>query len=43
MSCLRMRQGSFGKDRLKAINYYFKQMIEMLLPDIQKYLVKITT
>jgi hypothetical protein len=36
-----LRRGSWGKDRLKAINYYFKEMIEMLLPEIQKYLVKI--
>jgi len=39
---LRMRQGAYGKDRIKAINYYFKEMVEMLLPEIQKYLLKIT-
>lgn len=37
-----MRQGAYGKDRIKAINYYFKEMVEMLLPEIQKYLLKIT-
>lgn len=35
-----MRQGVFGKDRTKAVNYYFKEMVEMLLPEIQKYLIK---
>lgn len=29
---LRIRQGAFGKDRIKSINYYFKEMVEMLLP-----------
>jgi hypothetical protein len=39
---LRLRQGAFGKDRVKSINYYFKEMVEMLLPEIQKYIVKIS-
>ena len=37
---LRLRQGVFGRDRLKAVNYYFKEMIEMVLPEIQKYIAK---
>jgi len=36
-----MIQGSFGKDRIKSIDYYFKEVVEMLLPEIQKYLIKI--
>ena len=36
-----MRQGAFGKDRIKTVNYYFKEMVEMLLPEIQKYLIKV--
>lgn len=32
VSSLRLRQGVFGKDRVKAMNYYFKEMVEMLLP-----------
>ena len=35
-----MRQGSLGKDRIKSISYYFKEMVEMLLPEIQKYIIK---
>lgn len=42
VTSLRMRQGAYGKDRIKAINYYFKEMVEMLLPEIQKYLLKTT-
>lgn len=41
ITSLRLRQGSFGKDRIKSVNYYFKEMVEMLLPEIQKYIVKI--
>lgn len=29
---LRLRQGVFGKDRVKAVNYYFREMVEMVLP-----------
>lgn len=40
LQSLRLRQGVFGKDRLKAVNYYFKEMVEMMLPEIQKYIAK---
>ena len=32
VAILRLRQGVFGKDRIKSVNYYFKEMVEMLLP-----------
>lgn len=37
---LRLRQGAVGKDRIKVINYYFKQLSEIILPDLQKYVLK---
>ncbi len=37
---MRLRQGALGKDRIKAINYYFTEMTEMILPDLQKYVMK---
>ena len=37
---LRMRQGALGKDRIKVINYYFKELSEFMIPDIQKYILK---
>lgn len=40
IASLRLRQGVFGKDRIKAVNYYFREMVEMVLPEIQKYVIK---
>lgn len=37
---LRLRQGAVGKDRMKVINYYFKELAEIILPDLQKYIIK---
>jgi hypothetical protein len=40
MQCvsLKLKQGSFGNERIKAINYYFKQLIELIMPNAYKYL-----
>lgn len=37
---LRLRQGAIGKDRIKVTNYYFKELSDMMIPDIQKYIMK---
>jgi hypothetical protein len=37
---LRMRQGAVGKDRIIAVNYYFKELSEIMVPDLQKYIIK---
>lgn len=37
---LRIRQGAVGKDRIKVVNYYFKQLAEIMLPDMHKYILK---
>lgn len=35
---LQRRQGAFGKERIRAISYYFKQLLHLLLPNTQKYI-----
>lgn len=40
LTALRMRQGALGKERVKIINYYFKELAEIILPDLQKYIFK---
>lgn len=35
---VKLKQGAFGQERVKAINYYFKQLIEMIMPNAYKYL-----
>jgi hypothetical protein len=35
---MKLKQGAFGNERIKAINYYFKQMIELIMPNAFKYL-----
>lgn len=37
---LRIRQGAVGKDRIKVINYYFKELSEIMITDLQKYILK---
>lgn len=37
---LRIRQGALGKDRIKVINYYFKELSEIMITDVQKYVLK---
>ncbi len=37
---LRMCQGAWGKERIKLINYYFSQLSELFLSDMQKYLLQ---
>lgn len=37
---LRIRQGAVGKDRIKVVNYYFRELSEIMLPDLQKYIMK---
>jgi hypothetical protein len=37
---MRFRQGVYGKDRTKAINYYFSEMSELFFSDTLKYLIK---
>ncbi|CAM5999845.1 unnamed protein product [Sphagnum balticum] len=37
---MRLRQGAYGRERIKAINYYFKQIMEMSIPDPQRYLTE---
>ena len=37
---MRFRQGVYGKDRVKAINYYFSEMSELFFSDTLKYLIK---
>ena len=37
---LRIRQGAVGKDRIKVINYYFKELSEIMITDLQKYVLK---
>lgn len=32
ISTLRYRLGVHGKDRIKAINYYFKEILEAFIP-----------
>lgn len=39
-SMLRIRQGAVGKDRIKVINYYFKELSEIMITDLQKYILK---
>jgi hypothetical protein len=39
-SMLRIRQGAVGKDRIKVINYYFKELSEIMITDLQKYVLK---
>lgn len=39
-SNMRFRQGVYGKDRTKAINYYFSEMSELFFSDTLKYLIK---
>jgi len=36
---LRLRLGANGKERVEAINYFFKQIIEILIPVHMKYLL----
>jgi hypothetical protein len=36
---MRFRQGVYGKDRTKAINYYFSEMSELFFSDTLKYLI----
>lgn len=40
---LRLRQGAIGKDRIKVINYYYKELSEIMIPDLQKYILKTVT
>lgn len=40
---LRLRQGAIGKDRIKVINYYYKELSEIMIPDLQKYILKTAT
>lgn len=42
VSTLRYRLGVHGKDRIKAINYYFKEILEAFIPECQKFLIYIT-
>lgn len=37
---MRFRQGVYGKDRTKAINYYFSEMSELFFSDTLKYMIK---
>lgn len=39
MECvsLKLKQGAFGQDRIKTVKYYFKQLIEMMASNVQKY------
>lgn len=37
---MRLRQGAVGKDRIRVINYYFKELTEIMIPDLQKYIIK---
>jgi hypothetical protein len=36
---LRLRLGATGKERVNAINFFFKQIIELLIPVHMKYLL----
>lgn len=37
---LRLRQGAVGRDRIKVINYYFRELSEIMIPDLHKYILK---
>ncbi len=36
---LRLRLGATGKERISAINFFFKQIVELLIPVHMKYLL----
>jgi hypothetical protein len=36
---LRLRLGATGKERISAINFFFKQVVELLIPVHMKYLL----
>lgn len=42
MECysLKRKQGAYGTDRIKAVQYYFKQLIEMIATNSHKYLAE---
>lgn len=40
---LRLRLGATGKERINAINYFFKQVIDLLMPVHMKYLLWVAT
>jgi hypothetical protein len=40
---LRLRLGATGKERVNAINYFFRQVIDLLMPVHMKYLLWVAT
>jgi hypothetical protein len=36
-----MKQGAYGHDRIKTVKYYFKQLIEMMATNAQKYFAEV--
>jgi len=40
---LRLRLGATGKERVNAINYFFKQIVDLLIPIHMKYMLWVAT
>jgi hypothetical protein len=39
LDSLRLRLGATGKERVNAINYFFKQILDLLIPVHMKYML----